>query len=38
MLKNGTPSDPDLILATDLDGTFLGGEPEDREALYSWIE
>lgn len=27
-----------LVLATDLDGTFLGGEDADRRALYSWIE
>lgn len=25
------------ILATDLDGTFLGGTPEQRRALYDWI-
>jgi len=25
------------ILATDLDGTFLGGSAADREALYRWI-
>ena len=28
----------DFVLATDLDGTFLGGSDEDRAALYSWIE
>lgn len=27
-----------LVLATDLDGTFLGGEEADRRALYRWIE
>ncbi|WP_422071396.1 HAD-IIB family hydrolase [Tranquillimonas rosea] len=27
-----------FILATDLDGTFLGGSDEDRRALYDWIE
>jgi HAD superfamily hydrolase (TIGR01484 family) len=27
-----------LILATDLDGTFLGGSDSDRAALYRWIE
>jgi HAD superfamily hydrolase (TIGR01484 family) len=27
-----------MVLATDLDGTFLGGSPEDRTALYDWIE
>ena len=26
-----------LLLATDLDGTFLGGSPEDRHRLYSLI-
>lgn len=28
----------DFVLATDLDGTFLGGTAEDREKLYNWIE
>jgi len=28
----------DFVLATDLDGTFLGGSEGDRELLYSWIE
>lgn len=27
-----------LVLATDLDGTFLGGSDADRRALYDWIE
>lgn len=27
-----------MILATDLDGTFLGGTPAARRALYDWIE
>lgn len=27
-----------VILATDLDGTFLGGAEEDRLALYRWLE
>jgi len=27
-----------MVLATDLDGTFLGGSASDREALYDWIE
>lgn len=27
-----------FILATDLDGTFLGGSDDDRAALYNWIE
>ncbi|MAC78815.1 MAG: alpha,alpha-trehalose-phosphate synthase [Rhodobacteraceae bacterium] len=31
-------SDRRFTLATDLDGTFLGGTIEAREALYGWIE
>ena len=27
-----------FVLATDLDGTFLGGSEEDRATLYEWIE
>jgi HAD superfamily hydrolase (TIGR01484 family) len=27
-----------FVLATDLDGTFLGGADHDRRALYRWIE
>ena len=27
-----------FTLATDLDGTFLGGSEADRRALYSWID
>ena len=27
-----------FVLATDLDGTFLGGSEADRRALYDWIE
>lgn len=27
-----------FVLATDLDGTFLGGSTEDRRRLYDWIE
>lgn len=27
-----------FVLATDLDGTFLGGSEEDRATLYDWIE
>ncbi|MEL7347240.1 MAG: HAD family hydrolase [Pseudomonadota bacterium] len=26
-----------FVLATDLDGTFLGGTPSDRAQLYHWI-
>ncbi|MEM1234109.1 MAG: HAD-IIB family hydrolase [Pseudomonadota bacterium] len=28
----------ELVLATDLDGTFLGGTEEDRRKLYAFIE
>lgn len=28
----------DFVLATDLDGTFLGGTEQDRARLYAWIE
>lgn len=28
----------EFVLATDLDGTFLGGSDGDRARLYSWIE
>ncbi len=27
-----------FVLATDLDGTFLGGTDADRQLLYDWIE
>jgi len=27
-----------LVLATDLDGTFLGGSARARETLYTWID
>lgn len=27
-----------FVLATDLDGTFLGGSEDDRHRLYNWIE
>jgi HAD superfamily hydrolase (TIGR01484 family) len=27
-----------MVLATDLDGTFLGGEKAARRSLYNWIE
>jgi hypothetical protein len=27
-----------MVLATDLDGTFLGGAETDRQELYAWIE
>lgn len=28
----------DLVLATDLDGTFLGGTDAERKQFYDWIE
>jgi HAD superfamily hydrolase (TIGR01484 family) len=31
-------ADKPLVLATDLDGTFLGGDERSRAGLYSWIE
>ncbi len=31
-------ADKPLVLATDLDGTFLGGSDEARARLYGWIE
>ena len=31
-------SDRAFVLATDLDGTFLGGPEAARSALYAWIE
>ncbi len=31
-------SDRRFVLATDLDGTFLGGSDADRHTLYNWIE
>ncbi|KGB81639.1 MAG: HAD family hydrolase [Pseudomonadota bacterium] len=31
-------ADRRLILATDLDGTFLGGTEHDKQRLYRWIE
>ncbi len=34
---NTAPLRP-LALATDLDGTFLGGSDEERDALYRWLE
>ncbi|TDL81813.1 HAD-IIB family hydrolase [Palleronia sediminis] len=38
-----TPIDRDIsscrfVLATDLDGTFLGGTEDQRRTLYDWIE
>ena len=34
----GALKDRQFVLATDLDGTFLGGSDEDRRKLYDWIE
>lgn len=31
-------TDKHVVLATDLDGTFLGGAESDRLSLYTWIE
>ncbi|SFD99067.1 HAD-IIB family hydrolase [Roseivivax sediminis] len=31
-------SEKTFVLATDLDGTFLGGSDADRRRLYDWIE
>jgi len=31
-------ADKEFVLATDLDGTFLGGSEEDRQTFYGWIE
>lgn len=31
-------ADKAFVLATDLDGTFLGGSEADRRSLYRWIE
>ncbi|MEM6728847.1 MAG: HAD-IIB family hydrolase [Pseudomonadota bacterium] len=33
-----TIAEKDIVLATDLDGTFLGGSDADRKKLYHWIE
>lgn len=31
-------AEKDFVLATDLDGTFLGGSAKDRASFYDWIE
>ena len=36
--KKRTIANSDFVLATDLDGTFLGGTEADRARLYEWIE
>ena len=43
MTSDATPltndiSSKGLVLATDLDGTFLGGDASARQGLYDWIE
>lgn len=36
--KSGPISEKTFVLATDLDGTFLGGETDERAAFYAWLE
>jgi hydroxymethylpyrimidine pyrophosphatase-like HAD family hydrolase len=31
------PADPRLVLVTDLDGTLLAGDPQERQFLYRWL-
>lgn len=31
-------AEKDMVLATDLDGTFLGGSEADRRKFYDWIQ
>jgi len=38
MLMRRQDMDPVFTLATDLDGTFLGGSELERQSLYNWIE
>ncbi len=43
MTRHETFAAPDIsektfVLATDLDGTFLGGSADQRQGLYDWIE
>ena len=38
MMRRRTLNDRTFVLATDLDGTFLGGTDADRRRLYEWIE
>lgn len=37
-LKPASIADKEFVLATDLDGTFLGGSDEDRSRFYRWLE
>lgn len=38
MTTNRPISEKPFVLATDLDGTFLGGSDTSRQQLYGWIE
>ena len=38
MMRRRALNDRAFVLATDLDGTFLGGSEADRRRLYHWIE
>ncbi len=38
MARDTATGEGRFLLATDLDGTFLGGTEADRRALYDWIE
>lgn len=38
MLEKNYSNDKRMVLATDLDGTFLGGSEAERQSLYQWIE
>ncbi len=38
MTRRSSNLAPSFTLATDLDGTFLGGSASGRRALYAWIE
>ena len=38
LTENQSQHMPAFCLATDLDGTFLGGEKSERLALYDWLE
>jgi HAD superfamily hydrolase (TIGR01484 family) len=38
MNTSGFKTQKQFVLATDLDGTFLGGDEEARLALYRWID
>ncbi|WP_045392167.1 HAD family hydrolase [Falsirhodobacter sp. alg1] len=38
MSDTKNPKNWSFVLATDLDGTFLGGTPAMRKELYDWIE